>query len=154
MDAGDRRYFIEVKDMQALDIEICNVVSRSRSYQNYDTVGGQFANNVIPIDILYDPPDHPATVKTLLEAWCEKAIPNDSEGSGNLRRAIEQSLQGPMRQYFIWYAKFTGIDEDEAVKIFVDTNPRLRQIVCKQDQAATLSSVVVMTIPSLYSAPR
>ena len=32
-------------------------------------------------------------------------------------------------------------------------NGRLRQLVCKQDQAATFSVIVFMTIPSSYLAP-
>ena len=33
------------------------------------------------------------------------------------------------------------------------TGLRLRQLVCKQDQAATFSVIVFMTIPSSYLAP-
>ena len=33
------------------------------------------------------------------------------------------------------------------------TSLRLRQLVCKQDQAATFSVIVFMTIPSSYLAP-
>ena len=34
-----------------------------------------------------------------------------------------------------------------------ETVVRLRQLVCKQDQAATFSVIVFMTIPSSYLAP-
>ena len=122
MDAGDRSYYIIVNNIAETNLDISGVVAHSKAYQRYATVDAQFSENVIPVRILYDPPNHPPTAVRRLEVWCEQAIPDDAIKAGNLRRAIEQSLQHPLEQYVIWYAKFVGIDVDEAVKIFVDTN--------------------------------
>lgn len=120
-DAGQRSYYIKVKSLVDSDFEICDVIARAKTFQDYETVNGQFCDNVIPIRLLYDPPDHSSTEPTRLEAWCEEAIENAQE-SNNLRRAIESRFKGPIERYVIWYAQFTGINADEAVKIFVETN--------------------------------
>ena len=122
MGKGEQRYYIRVKNLASLDLTVENVVARAEAYQNYTTVNGQFSDNVIPMRKLYDPPDRSPTDATRLENWCAQAIPDDTIKAGSLRRAIEQYLKNPVDQYVIWYAKFTGIDADEAVKIFVDTN--------------------------------
>ena len=121
MDAGARRYYIKVKNLAESDFEICDVIARASTFRDYVTVNGQFSDNVIPVRLLYDPPNHPSTEPTRLEAWCEEAIENSQE-SNNLRRAIERKFKRPMEQYVIWYAQFTGINLDEAVKIFIETN--------------------------------
>ena len=121
MDAGNRRYYIRVKNIAEMDLGVCDVVSHPKTYQNYDSVEKQVSADVIPVSILYDPPDHPPTEATRLEAWCEQARP-DAPAAGHLRRAIEQHLRNPMAQYVIWYATFIGIEAHAAVKIFVETN--------------------------------
>ena len=40
-----------------------------------------------------------------------------------------------------------------SIEGFIESIERLRQLVCKQDQAATFSVIVFMTIPSSYLAP-
>ena len=121
MDAGNRRYYIKVKNIADMDLGVCGVVSHPKTYQNYDTVEKQVSADVIPLSILYDPPNHPPTEATRLEWWCEQARP-DAPAAGHLRRAIEQHLRNPLAQYVIWYATFVGIEAHEAVKIFVETN--------------------------------
>ena len=128
MDAGDRSYYIKVNDISAMNLDIAGVVAHSKEYRRYATVDAQFSDNVLPVKILYDPPNHPPTAARRLERWCEEAIPDGTNKAGNLRRAIEQSLQQPLGKYVIWYAKFLGIDIDEAVKIFVETNRSLYKI--------------------------
>ena len=121
MDAGERSYYIKVRSLEQSDFEICDVIARARTFRDYQTVGGQFSDNVIPVKLLYDPPDHPSTEPTRLESWCEEAI-DSAQQSNNLRRAIEREFKRPMEQYVIWYAQFAGINLDEAVKIFIETN--------------------------------
>ena len=119
--AGDRSYYIKVNDIEGVDLQIHDVFSRPKTDAAYATVAMQYSNNVIPIQVLYDPPDNPPIVASRLEDWCVEALP-DSGPASTLRRAIEQKLRGPLEQYVIWYAKFTGIGADEAVKIFVESN--------------------------------
>ena len=106
-DAGERRYFIRVKSIADMDLEVCGVVSHSKTNQNYDSVEKQFSADLIPVSLLYDPPDHPREKAPRLEAWCEQAI-SDAPKAGNLRRAIENGLRDPTIQYEIWYATFDG----------------------------------------------
>ena len=122
MGLGVRRYYIKVNNIAEMNLGVCGVESRAKDYQNYNTVAKQFSANVIPIRVLYDPPDLALTAPRRLEVWCEEAIPDNAVSAGNLRRAIEQGLRSPMEQYVIWYATFVGIDVHEAVKIFVQTN--------------------------------
>ena len=121
MDAGERSYFIKVKNIAGRDLDLCDIESHPKTYRNYDSVEKQFSADVIPVKILYDPPNGPDSKPTRLERWCERAV-TDSTTAGNLRRAIEQRMRKPLDRYNIWYATFTGIKAHEAVKIFVETN--------------------------------
>ena len=47
--------------------------------------------------------------------------------------------------------KIVQVEVEKVVE--VEREVRLRQLVCKQDQAATFSVIVFMTIPSSYLAP-
>ena len=120
MGVGKRRFYIKVKDLQNKDIQILDVIHRQEGFQKYRTLQSQFLDNVIPVDILYDPPDHESEPR--VEEWCEKVIPNDSSSAGDLRRSIENELKTPLGKYKIWFAKFEGIGVDEAASIFVQTN--------------------------------
>ena len=108
MNAGDRRYYIRVNDIAEMDLGVCDLVSHPSKHQNYETVEKQVCADVIPVDTLYDPPDHPQTEASRLESWCEQARPDDAQAAGHLRRAIEQRLRKPMVEYLIWYATFAG----------------------------------------------
>ena len=121
MDAGERSYFIKVKNIAGRDLDLCDIESHPKTYRNYDSVEKQFLADIIPVKILYDPPNRPDSQATRLEKWCERAV-TDSTTAGNLRRAIEQRLRNHLDRYDIWYATFVGIKAPEAVKIFVETN--------------------------------
>ena len=119
---GKRRFYIQVEDLQNKDIQILDVIHRQKDFRKYNIPQGQYSDDVIPLDILYDPPDHDLNSPKRLEKWCEEVIPGDSAGAGQLRRSIEQHLQKPLERYNIWFAKFAGIGVDEAASIFVQTN--------------------------------
>ncbi len=121
MGTGKRQFYIKVGDLHK-DLQVLDVIHQSKDFQKYLTPEGQFSDNVIPIKILYDPPDHDLSSPERLVDWCEKVIPGDAARSGHLQRSIKQQLQKPLEEYKIWFAEFKGIDVDEAATIFVETN--------------------------------
>ena len=99
-----------------------DVIHQSEKFKKYRTEEGQFSDNVIPMRILYDPPDHDLGSPGRIENWCENVIPENTASAGRLRRSIVKLLQKPLEQYKIWFAEFKGIGVDEAATIFVKTN--------------------------------
>lgn len=122
MGTGKRQFYIKVEDLKHEDLQVLDVIHQSKDFQKYSTEEGQFSDNVIPMSILYDPPDHDLSSPRRLEDWCENVIPGNAASAGRLRRSIEQHLQKPLEQYKIWFAEFKGIGVDEAATIFVETN--------------------------------
>ena len=95
-------------------------------------------------------PSLPLTTRRLLFSIAHNALTNALRHSNATRIVISLEFLGDKLRMSI-ADDGIGLSED-----YEDSGRgrRLRQIVCKQDQAATFSSVVVMMIPSLYSAPR
>lgn len=122
MGKGERRFYIRVKDLKSLDFEVKGVEHRSKEYRKYQKPLGEFNDDVIPVRVLYDPPDHDIRTPTRLEKWCEVVIPEHSPMSSQLRRSIEQRFKAPLDRYKLWHARFEQISVDEAVTIFVETN--------------------------------
>ena len=98
-----------------------------------------------------------------LSSNCPKAALQIFRGNACL---IQFTARGPCVLIQLWipsarsvnsdshFCPVTSLENDARYSCQATLSRRLRQIVCKQDQAATFSSVVSMTIPSLYSAPR
>ena len=122
MDAGEKSFFVELDDINASELQVKKVSFKSANSNSIPSPQDQLQSNMLPVSILYDPPDHSSTSPTRLEEWCEEAVPEDSATAGSLRRSIQQNLQRPLEQYKIWFAKFEGIGVDEAVNIFTETN--------------------------------
>ena len=122
MGKGEKHFYIRVKDLKSLDFEVKGVEHRSKEYRGYRRSLEEFNDDVIPVRIFYDPPDHDARTPTRLEKWCEEVIPEDSQESSQLRRSIEQRFKAPLDRYKLWYARFEQIGVDEAVTIFIETN--------------------------------
>ena len=121
MGTGKRQFYIKVEDIHKT-LKVLDVIHQSEDFKKYLTEDGQFSDNVIPMSILYDPPDHDLSSPGRIENWCENVIPENTASAGRLRRSIVQLLQKPLEQYKIWFAEFKGIGVDEAATIFVETN--------------------------------
>ena len=122
MGRGKRRYYIRVKDAKSYDFTVRNVEHRHTDYRGYNDADDEFQENVIPLNILYDPPEHDSRNATRLEQWCNRVTPGDSEKSSTLRRSIDHAFRKPLENYKLWYAELEGISVDEAISIFVETN--------------------------------
>ncbi len=122
MDTSKRKFYLKVESLRDVNLHVSDLIHRAKDFQGYLSKEDQLSNNVIPLSILYDPPDHDANSPTRLEKWCEGVIPGNAHGSGHLRRAIARNLQKPLQQYKIWFAEFGNISTDEAATIFVEAN--------------------------------
>ena len=122
MGKGERHFYIRVEKLKGLDFKVKDVEHRPMGYRGYRGSLEEFDNGVIPVRVLYDPPDHDASTPTRLERWCEEVIPEDSPRASQLRRSIEQRFKAPLDRYKLWYARFEQIGVDEAVTIFIETN--------------------------------
>lgn len=121
MGRGDTLYYISVRSLVGLDFKIDDVKYRPKS-RGYNSYREEFEENLIPVRVLYNPPDHDSSNPTRLEEWCEGVIPGDSQRSSQLRRSIEQRFKGPLERYQLWHARFEQIGVDEAITIFIETN--------------------------------
>ena len=119
---GDRRYYIRVADVEGYDFQVKGVGHRPTDYRRYQQPRDEFQNNVIPLGILYDSPDHDSKNPTRLERWCDETTPSESHRSSQLRRSIDHHFKKPLDKYKLWYARLDDICVDEAISIFVETN--------------------------------
>ena len=121
MARGDTLYYINVRSLIDFDFRIMDVKHRPRE-RGYESYREECEENLIPVRLLYDPPDHDSSNPTHLEEWCDGVIPGDSQRSSQLRRYINQRFKVPLARYKLWHARFEQIGVDEAVTIFIETN--------------------------------
>lgn len=119
---GEWRYYIEVNDVRSLELGVMDVQQQRKDSRQYRDARAEFDDNLVPVNILYDAPNHDPKEPTSLERWCEDVMPADTRKSSELRRAIDHELKSILDRYKLWYAKLERTGVDEAVKIFVETN--------------------------------
>ena len=119
MGLADRKYYVRVVDLNARELVVTEVGHRPNELTPKDDL----AQNSFPLHKLYDPPcDGGTALKERLRCWCEKAIPRDSKAAGDLEDRIKQSIRLPLREYKMWFARFTELNVDDAARIFTQTN--------------------------------
>lgn len=120
--AGGWRYYIKVNDVRSLELGVMDVQQQRKDSRRYRDARAEFDDNLVPVSILYDAPNHDPKEPTSMERWCEDVMPDDTRKSSELRRAIDHELKSILDRYKLWYAKLERTGVDEAVKIFVETN--------------------------------
>ena len=120
----DIRYYIEVKSLQARDLDVVSVQSHSASRgigKKYVEEQVAYEANLIPAAILgREACGHGPSA---IWEWCEKALPNDGSGARHLEGEIKTTLRDPFLHRQLTYCLLPEtLPRDVAVDIFVETN--------------------------------
>ena len=118
-----RRYFIRVKNLRESDLEVEQVVWRSRSWSN---PAKMCQESWIPVDILWDDPDSsqssnpgPPSSDTI-EGWCRRAAGDDWVTLFSaVMKLRERLILNPKLQYC---SLDNDTDPDTAIDIFINVN--------------------------------
>ena len=157
------RYFIEVKNLTALEMEPVTVHPLSfgsADWRRLEDAQTAYAENQIPVDILLprieqpsglgesENPYDPGQVWT----WCNKALPDDADGARRLEIAIKEAVVTRLKHDVnLHYCSLpANTDADEAIDIFVQTNQSSATIkmfdivvaTAKKDHDANLRDVI------------
>ena len=130
---GRHRFFIQVKDLGSLDMEVDSVKYFPSSRVAGSDPASNLKNNLIPVDLLWDqqntsdkngiPSNRHKPGK--IWDWCEKACKDENEISP---RQMENAIYKELEQVLLierelWYCLLPQETETyEAIQIFVETN--------------------------------
>ena len=128
----ERRYFIEVDDLSADDLEVKTVICETKNFITKKTVRGldgpetAYAKNLIPVDILNKTVPGKGELSRLAD-WCitvgEKVPEMDDRAARLLEERIRDLADRCFFQREIWYCRLPSTtDASEAAEIFVATN--------------------------------
>ena len=157
------RYFIEVKNLAALEMEPVTVHPLSfgsPDWRRLDDAQTAYAENRIPVDILLPRLKQPSGLGESdnsydpgqVWTWCNNALPDDADGARRLEIAIKEALVTRLKHDVnLHYCTLpASTDADEAIDIFVQTNQSSATIkmfdivvaTAKKDHDANLRDVI------------
>ena len=128
----ERRFFIQVADMSAAELEVVDVVCESintstkKTGKGLDDPATAYSNSLIPMDILRKDGRKPGKLSRLA-TWCISVGANVSGMEGNKARLLEDRIMDCVNERFfqrsLWYCLLPATTGSaEAAEIFVETN--------------------------------
>ena len=157
-----RRYFIGVKNLGESDLEVEQVIWRTRSWSNPSKM---YRENWIPVDILWNDPDTsqssnpgPPSSDTI-KGWCQQAAGDDWEPLfDDVMKIRERLILNPKLQYC---SLANDTESDTAIDIFINVNRsaiKLKQVdiviaIARADHDEDLRARVVRYLKRSTEAP-
>ncbi len=157
------RYFIEVKNLSALDMgpeTVHPYASGSPDWRRLRDAQTAYAENKIPVDLLLpqtkessgsEESDDPYNPGPIWE-WCNQALPDAADGARRLENAIKEALVTRLKyEVNLHYCPLpASTDADQAIDIFVQTNQSSATIkmfdivvaTARKDHDASLRDVI------------
>ena len=157
------RYFIEVKNLSALDMEPVTVhphASGSPDWRRLRDAQTAYAENKIPVELLLPQPKEPSGSEESddpydpgpIWKWCNRALPDAADGARRLENAIKEALVTRLKHDVnLHYCPLpASTDADQAIDIFVQTNQSSATIkmfdivvaTARKDHDASLRDVI------------